>query len=419
MASTTSDRVHPIGPGHQLPPPHSRGILKGVIAIIVLLGFGAIFLLVWSDHGEAAAAPAGRGGGGPVTVMIAKARTGDIGVYLQAIGTVTPVFTSAITGQASGQVTAVHFVEGQMVQKGDSLIDIDDRPYQATLLQAQGALERDESLLAQAKMDLERYQTAWSRNAIPKQTLDDQEKLVLQDEGIVKNDQGTLAYDQVQLDYCHITAPIAGRVGLRLVDPGNVVLANSTVTLAVITQISPITVVFTIPEDSIPQVQSHSADGSKLVVDAYDRTGQKKLVSGHLLTLDNQIDTTTGTVKARAIFPNKDGVLFPNQFVNIRLLVTTLKNVTLIPSSAIQHNEQVAFVYVIEKDDTADTQNLGTAHMQNVTPGVTDNGMTEVKDLPGDVIVANSGFERLSDKAKVSIATRPTSGPSTRESDAP
>jgi membrane fusion protein, multidrug efflux system len=410
LASTTPHRPLPIDPGHQLPPPASKGFLKTVIAIIVLLGFGAIFLLVWREHGEAAAAPSGRGAGGPVTITTAKATSGDIGVYLQAIGTVTPVFTSAITAQASGQVMAVHFIEGQLVQKGDSLLDIDDRPYQATLLQAQGALERDENLLAQAKMDLDRYQTAWSRNAIPKQTLDDQEKLVLQDEGTVKNDQGTLQYDQTQLDYCHVTAPIAGRIGLRLVDPGNVVLADSTVTLAVITQVSPITVVFTIPEDSIPQVQSHSADGAKLGVDAYDRTGQKKLVSGHLLTLDNQIDTTTGTVKARAVFPNKDGALFPNQFVNIRLLVTTLKNVTLIPASAIQHNEQVAFVYVIADD---------TAHMQNVTPGVTDNGMTEVKDLDAGAVVANSGFERLNDKAKVSIAARPTSGPSTRESDAP
>jgi multidrug efflux system membrane fusion protein len=419
LVSSTPHSPHPIDPSHQLPPPGSHRFLKIVVAIIVLIGFGAIFLLVWRDHGEAAAAPAGRGAGGPITVMIAKARTGDIGVYLQAIGTVTPVYTSSITGQASGQVTAVHFTEGQMVQKGEPLIDIDDRPYQATLLQAQGALERDENLLAQAKMDLERYQTAWSRNAIPKQTLDDQEKLVLQDQGTVKNDQGTLQYDQTQLDYCHINAPIAGRVGLRLIDPGNVVLANSTVTLAVVTQMSPITVVFTIPEDSIPQVLSHSADGAKLQVDAYDRMGQKKLVSGHLLTLDNQIDTTTGTVKARALFPNKDGVLFPNQFVNVRLLVTTLKNVTLIPASAIQHNEQVAFVYVIQKDGTDETQNTGTAHMQNVTPGVTDNGITEVKDLAGDATVANSGFERLFDKAKVSIATRPTSGPSIRESDAP
>ena len=274
MASSTPDSPHPVGPDHQLPPRaaprRSRKAVKIIIATIVLLGFAAVFFLVLRKHDDAAAADASprRGGGGPITVTPAKARSGDIGVYLQNIGTVTPVFTSSITPQASGQVTDVHFTEGQLVQKDEPLIEIDPAPYQATVLQAQGALERDENLLAQAKMDLERYQTAWARKAIPKQTLDDQEKLALQDEGTVKNDKGTLQYDQIQLSYCHITAPIAGRVGLRLVDPGNVVLANSTVALAVITQLSPITVVFTIPEDSIPQVQAHSGGGDKLKVDA-------------------------------------------------------------------------------------------------------------------------------------------------------
>ena len=199
-------------------------------------------------------------------------------------------------------------------------------------------------------MDLERYQAAWARNAIAKQTLDDQEKLVLQDDGVVKNDQGTVEYDQVQLDFCHITAPIAGRVGLRLVDPGNLVQSTGTVTLAVITQLDPITVIFTIPEDSLGPVEAQLSKKLKLTVDAYDHTGQTKIASGELLTLDNQIDTTTGTVKARALFNNKNNGLFPNQFVNTRLLVNTLQGVTLVPSSVVQQNGQASFVYVIQSN---------------------------------------------------------------------
>ncbi len=263
-----------------------------------------------------------------------RLKKGDIGVYLDAIGTVTPVYTASITSQVNGLVVAVHYKEGQLVNKGDPLVDIDSRPYRATLLQAQGALERDENLLAQAQMDLERYRAAWARNAIAKQILDDQEKLVLQDEGTVKNDQGTVQFDQIQVDYCHITAPIAGRVGLRLVDPGNVVQSAGTVTLAVITQLEPITVIFTIPEDSLGPVEARLRKKAKLTVDAFDRTAQTKIASGKLLTLDNQIDTTTGTVKGRSLFDNKNDALFPNQFVNTRLLVNTLQGVTLIPASS-------------------------------------------------------------------------------------
>ena len=224
---------------------------------------------------------------------------GDIGVYLDAIGTVTPVYTDSITSQVNGLVVAVHYKEGQRVNKGDPLIDIDSRPYRATLLQAQGTLERDENVLAQAQMDLERYRAAWARNAIAKQILDDQEKLVLQDEGTVKNDQGTVQYDQVQVDFCHITAPIAGRVGLRLVDPGNVVQSAGTVPSQSSRRLEPITVIFTIPEDSLGPVEARLRKKAKLTVDAFDRTAQTKIASGKLLTLDNQIDTTTGTVKGR------------------------------------------------------------------------------------------------------------------------
>jgi multidrug efflux system membrane fusion protein len=392
---------HPaISPDHQLPAfvPRHKG-LHVVMWILLLLILAVPILLVLHHHEEAKkeAAAAKRVTPG-ITIASATAQKGDIGVYLDAIGTVTPVYTDSITSQVDGLVVAVHYTEGQRVSKDDPLVDIDPRPYRAMLLQAQGALERDQNVLAQAQMDLERYRAAWARNAIAKQTLDDQEKLVLQYEGTVKNDQGTVQYDQIQVDYCHITAPIAGRVGLRLVDPGNVVQSAGTVTLAVITQLEPITVIFTIPEDSLGQVEARLNAKAKLPVDAFDRTAQTKIASGALLTLDNQIDTTTGTVKGRALFANTNDALFPNQFVNTRLLVNTLQGVTLIPSSAIQQNGQASFVYLIQSN---------FAHMRSVTPGVTNGGVTQVEGInPGDV-VANSSFDKLQDKVAVVISNKP------------
>jgi membrane fusion protein, multidrug efflux system len=372
-------------------------VMRTFLWILLLMVVALVIVLLWRHHDNAkkvAPAPA------KITVTIATAKKGDIGVYLDAIGTVTPVYTASITSQVNGLVVGVHYKEGQLVRKGDPLIDIDSRPYRAMLLQAQGALERDENLLAQAQMDLERYRAAWARNAIAKQILDDQEKLVLQDEGTVKNDQGTVQYDQIQVEYCHITAPIAGRVGLRLVDPGNVVQSAGTVTLAVITQLEPITVIFTIAEDSLGPVVAQLAKKAQLGVDALDRTGQTKIASGKLLTVDNQIDTTTGTVKARSIFDNKNDALFPNQFVNTHLLVNTLQGVTLIPASAIQQNGQASFVYVIQNNIT---------HIRTVKPGVTNGGVTQVDGInPGDV-VGNSSFDKLQENAAVVVSTNPVS----------
>lgn len=409
---------HPtIRPDHELPvsPPASSGhkIVRVIVWVALLLLFAAGFFLVLRHHDEPAKnAGAGRrgAGGGPVMLTTATATKGNIGVYLDAIGTVTPVYTTSITSQVTGPVIAVHFKEGQIVRKGDPLIDIDPRPFEATLLQAQGILERDQASLAQALMDRDRYREAWARNAIPKQTLDDQEKLVLQDQGTVKNDQGTVQAAQVQLSYCHITAPISGRVGLRLVDPGNVVQASGTVTLAVITQLQPITVIFTIPQDNLGQLQPRLRQQAKLPVEAYDRAALKKIATGNLLTLDNQIDTTTGTVKARASFDNKDSMLFPNEFVNTRLLVNTLQGATLVPSSAIQHNGPASFVYLIQDD---------TAHMRSVKPGVTEGQITEVTGInPGDV-VADSSFDKLQDKAKIVISKQPMPTSNTAGSSAP
>lgn len=383
----------------EVAPPKSKR--RAWVWLVVLLIFGLIFWWVLTRSSAPADAPTGRGFGGGVTATTAKAIKGDIGVYLTAIGTVTPVYTDSIISQVTGQVTAVHYREGQLLHKGDPLLDIDSRPYAATLKQAEGALERDTHLLEQAQMDLERYQAAWARNAISKQQVDDQEKLVEQEKGTVKNDQGLVDYDTVQVGFCHIVAPIAGRVGLRLVDPGNVVTANNGTTLAVITQVQPITVVFTISEDNLQQVLAPLRKKQALEVQAMDRAQTKILAKGKLLTTDNLIDTTTGTVKLRAVFDNKDSELFPNQFVNTRLLVDKLLGVTLVDASAIQHNGTQAFVWVVQN---------GAAQIRNITTGATDNGLTEVKGLNLDEVVASSSFEKLQNGAKVNVAQPASAG---------
>jgi multidrug efflux system membrane fusion protein len=394
------------------PPQKSKGrtwvwIIIGVVLMVV-------FYLAFRHHDETqAAAPKGggkKGMGGPVTLNTVTAKQGDIGVYLTAIGTVTPVYTSVITSQVNGIINSVHYKEAQIVHKGDALIDIDPRSYQAQLLQAQGTLDKDTHILEQSRMDLERYQKAWSRNAIAKQILDDQEKLALQNEGTVKNDQGVVDFDRVQLGYCHIVAPFDGRVGLRLIDPGNVVQSNSTTPLVVVTQLQPITVVFTVAEDYLGEIQPHINQGTPLSVDIFDRAQLTQIAKGKLLAVDNQIDTTTGTVRLRAQFDNRKSELFPNQFVNTRLLVNTQHNVTLVPTSVIQHNGNVAYVYVIQNN---------AAHLQNIKPGVEDNGMTAVQGINPNDVLANSSFERLQDKAPVKVSNTPLPASGNAENNAP
>jgi multidrug efflux system membrane fusion protein len=383
----------------QAPARHGHRALWMTLGCVVVGGVAITIATVRHEaHAHAVAPVPPR-----LTIATAAVEQGDMEVHLQAIGTVVPVHTASITSQVTGMVEAVHFTEGQRVQKGDALLDIDARPYRATLQQAEGVLERDQNVLAQASMDLDRYRAAWARNAIAKQTLDDQEKIVRQNDGTVKNDLGTVQYDQVQVDFCHITAPIAGRVGLRLVDPGNVVQSNGNVVLAVVTQLEPITVVFTISEDELPAVRARLAQGAVLPVDALDRSGQKQIASGMLLTLDNQIDTTTGTVKARAQFDNKDDALFPNQFVNARLLVDTHHGVAKVPSQAIQQNGSGSFVYVIQGD---------VAHVRPVTLDVSDRGFTQVAGVaPGDVVATNA-FDRLHEGAKVVVGPPAPPSPS-------
>jgi membrane fusion protein, multidrug efflux system len=417
---------------------------------IVLVLFGLLFFWVYRQHSVSASAPAGRGGNrrgamaGPVPVTLAAATKGSIGVYQDAIGTVTPVYTDNITAQVTGVITAVHYHEGQMVHKGDPLIDIDDRPYAAQLEQAQGALNRDQNLLAEAQMDLKRYQDAWAKNAIPRQTLEDQEKVVLQDQGTVQNDEGTVKYDQVEVAFCHIASPINGRVGLRLVDPGNLVTANSSTTLVVIEQIQPITVIFTLAEDNLPQVLQQTRGSKALTVEAYDRTNTNLIAKGKLITINNQIDTVTGTVQLRAQFDNAKGELFPNQFVNTRLLVKTLDNQVLVPSSAIQHNGATSFVYLVQGltpstpgasgqsnggqggggghhgggggghanggsggsgaggGGGGNNQPVGKATMKTVKTGISDQGNTVVTSgLNSGDVVANSSFQKLVDGSQV------------------
>jgi membrane fusion protein, multidrug efflux system len=369
-----------------------------LVAVAILGG-----VAIWERRGTDSAAKAGGDPASrPVLVATAAAHQGDIGVYLNALGTVTPVYTVTVTSRVQGEITQVYYHEGQMVRKGDPLIEIDPRPYQAALTQVEGQLAHDQAVLNEAKIDLERYKQALDRNAIAKQQYDDQEQVVLQDEGTVKNDEGQLANAKVNLVYTHITAPIAGRVGLRLVDPGNIVQANSTTALVVITQLQPITVIFSIAEDSLSQIQQQLRKGKKLTVDVFDREESNKLASGTLLTLDNVIDPTTGTLKLKAIFDNTDSSLFPSQFVNARLLVDTQHNVTLIPTPAIQRNAMGAYVYVIKSDQTAS--------IRTITPGTTDGLVTSVQGIEPQEVVAVTGFDKLLDGAKVTIRTPPSGG---------
>jgi multidrug efflux system membrane fusion protein len=371
--------------------PKSRWWIWLIVAVVIV-----VIVVLWRRSAATSEAKAGGDAASrPVMVTTAAARQGDIGVYVHRIGMVTPVYTVTVTSRVQGEITQVYYREGQMVQKGDPLVEIDPRPYQAALTQVEGQLAHDQAVLTEAKIDLERYQQALNRNAIAKQQFDDQQQVVLQDEGTVKNDEGQLANAKVNLEYTHITAPIAGRVGLRLVDPGNIVQANSTTALVVITQLQPITVIFSPAEDELPQIQQQLLKGKKLAVDAFDRDEDRKLASGTLLTLDNVIDTSTGTLRLKAIFDNKDNALFPSQFVNVELLVETQHNVTLIPTPAIQRNAQGAFVYVIKGDQTAS--------MRAITLGTTDGSVTAVQGLEPQEVVAVNGFDKLLDGAKVTV----------------
>ena len=371
-------------------PPARRRLWIWVLLLVVIAG--AAFLYFRNQKAQDAKSQADRGPRA-VPVTTATVKQGPIDVYITSLGTVTPIATVTVTSRVQGEIIKVAYKEGQMVHKGDVLLAIDSRPYEAALTQAEGQLAHDQALLDEAKIDLERYRQAHARNAIASQQLDDQEKVVLQNEGTVKNDQGTVANARVNLGYCTITSPIDGRVGLRLVDAGNVVTANSSTALVVVNQLQPITVVLSIAEDYLPQIQAQLRLGKTLKVDAFDRSQQTMIASGSLLTLDNVIDATTGTVKLKAIFPNENGALFASQFVNARLLVDTQPNATLVPATSIQRNAQGAYVYVVSN---------GTAQMRPVTAGTVEGSNTSVTGVNPGEVVATNGFDKLVDGAKVS-----------------
>jgi multidrug efflux system membrane fusion protein len=403
---------------------------------VAILIIALAVVLIWRHHSAAAAPTAATGGGrggafGPVVINTATAHRGEIGIYVNALGTVTPLRTVAINSRVQGQIVAVKYTEGQMVQAGDPLLEIDPGPSQATLTQAEGQLKRDNAILTNARLDLERYQEAYASNAIPKQQLDTQMATVEQDEGTVKLDQGTLDNARVQLQYCHITAPISGRVGLRLVDEGNMAQANGTTALAVITQLQPITVIFNVAEDDLPPILEQFRAGKTLPVDAFDRAQTRKLASGQLETIDNQIALDSGTVKFRAIFTNADESLFPNQFVNARLLVKTLENATLLPNAAIQRNAEGAFVYVVKPVAAPDTNRansaastpgnagqstnaanatgatntmtLASVTLQPITVDTTDGTVSAIQGIGPGTMVAADSFNKLTDGAKVMV----------------
>ena len=362
-----------------------------VITGIFIAGAVAIYLRL--DSGKK---PPARGSGiPPLTINTVTVSMGDIGIYVNALGTVTPLNTVSLTARVAGQISKVEYQEGQLVHNGDPLVEIDPAPFQAAVTQAEGQLARDQAQLELAKINLERDTDLLNKGVISKQEFDTQNANAHQFEGAVKLDQGNLDQAKVNLAYCHITSPIDGRVGLRLVDPGNIVQANGTTPLAVITQLQPITVEFNVAEDSVPEIMQAIHSGRQLEVDAYDRAGQKKLATGKVESFNSQIDNTTGTLRLRATFNNDDGVLFPNQFVNVRLLVDTHKGVTLLPNNAIQRNDNGAFVYLVQSNQTA--------ALKTIIVGTTDDNISEVQGLePGSAVAADS-FNRLSDGAKVTI----------------
>jgi multidrug efflux system membrane fusion protein len=363
-----------------------------VVAIAVLAGIWFIVHTFFKPKPKPAAPP-------PIPVAVAAVTSGSIDVYLDALGTVTPVSTVTVASRVAGELVEIHYKEGQLVKKNDLLAVIDPRPYRAALVQAQGQLDRDQAALKNARLDLTRYQNSFKEHAIPQQQVATQQALVEQDEGTVKVDQGNLDAAQVNVDYTRIVSPIAGRVGLRAVDPGNIVPANGTTGLLTVTQLQPITVIFTIAEDSIDAVFAQMNTGRTLPVIALDRSKQTTLATGSLLTIDNQVNTTTGTVRARATFPNTQGELFPNQFVNARLLVKTLTQVNLVPQAAVQHNNDVAFVYVVQPDSTVQSRNVKIVATEGQSSAVT--GVE-----PGDQLVTD-GFDKLQNGSKIVHRTAP------------
>jgi membrane fusion protein, multidrug efflux system len=364
--------------------------------LVVLLGLLLIAGVAWwiYQRPQPAAQRGPRFGQPPVAT--APVQSGDINVTINALGTVTSLATVTVRSQISGYLIRIAFTEGQLVNKGDLLVEIDSRPYHLALSQAQGALKRDQALLQAAQLDLERYQNLAKTNAIPRQQLDTQIALVQQDQGLVISDQAQIDTAKLNIEYCHIVAPVSGRVGLRQIDLGNYVTANDANGLVVLTQLTPISVIFTTAEDNLPPILKRVQSGAVLPVTAFNRSGTEKLATGQLLTIDNQIDTTTGTVKLRAQFDNTDNALFPNQFVNVQLLVDTLRDSAVVPTSAIQRGAPGTFVYVVNGDSTVS--------VRKIEIGPVDGERVAVKSglKTGEQVVVD-GADKLRDGIKVTL----------------
>ncbi|MCC6344963.1 MAG: MdtA/MuxA family multidrug efflux RND transporter periplasmic adaptor subunit [Bryobacterales bacterium] len=367
------------------------------VLVLALLGAG---YFAWYKprlailHTPSAVPSASRRQSPPVPVTTVTVRAGSLDVFLNGLGVVTPIYTVTVKSRVDGQVMELHYREGQMVKQGDPLVQIDPRPYAVQLAQAEGQLNKDQAILANARTDLARYQTLWSRNAIPQQQLATQQSLVKQYEASLKSDQAQIDAAKLNLVYCNITAPITGRAGLRLVDPGNIIHASDNTGLVVITQLDPISVIFTIGEDQIQEVVRQLASGRHPRVEAWDRELKHRLAAGTLSTIDNQIDQTTGTVKLRAEFDNSTRILFPSQFVNARVLVERKSGITIVPMAAIQRGPRSTYVYLVQPGRTVT--------VRDVSVGITENDMAEITSglSPGDIVVTD-GVDKLQQGTRI------------------
>jgi membrane fusion protein, multidrug efflux system len=379
---------------------------RPLIVAGILLAF---LVLAWllKPHGAQPTAGGRFAAGGPMPVVTARATAGDMPITLIGLGTVTPLATVTVQSQISGQIMHIFFKEGQTVKAGDSLIQIDPRPYQVALEQAQGALARDKALLANARLDLDRYQTLFAQDSIAEQQLATQKSLVAQYQGAVLTDQGQIDAAKLNLTYAHVVSPIDGRVGLQQVNVGNYATPAEPNGLVVVTQLKPIAVVFTLPEDEIPPLLQQMHGGATLPVTAWDRSNTHRLASGTLQSIDSQIDTTTGTIRLKALFANDDEGLYPQQFVNVVLLLETLHGATLIPQSGVQRGAPGTYVYVVDADQTVSVRGV------TVGPGDANNVTITAGLKPGDMVVVD-GADRLKDGAKVLVrqggAARPGAG---------